>query len=204
MRKRELAEQFKQPSGLRGYFVSRQMEKRNTATYAWVLPQIKLQDNDKVLEIGYGTGVLLNSLARVNKTLRLFGVDFSRVMCFLAKIRNRGFIRQGRMSLAYGDVLNYGGCDFNVIFAINVIYFWDDLPKHLAKIRELLAPGGRLYLYMSGPEHLNKIEFTHDEVFNKYSLEQVLGALKQAGYRNPGHTVRDMEMGAGYLIMAQK
>jgi arsenite methyltransferase len=204
MQKKQLAEQFKRPRGLHGYSVSKQMEKRNVATYAWVLPQIKVRDNDKVLEIGYGTGVLLNELARGNKTLKLFGSDFSRVMYNAAGRKNKAFLEQGRISLAHGDVLDYKEGGFNVIYALNVTYFWDDLPKHLAKVRELLGEGGRLYFYMSSPEHLDKIEFTHNEVFNKYSLAEVLTALKQTGYHNVGHTVRQTELGEGYLVAAEK
>ncbi len=179
------AEQFKRPRGLRGLFTARKMEQGNAVAYDWVLPQVSLKANDKFLEIGYGTGLSLKVLAEKYPSVNFFGADFSRLMFGMAKRKNRRFIREGRMHLVFGDILDYPEKNFDAALAINVIYFWDDLPKHLAKVRSLIKPGGKFYIYMSSAELLNKIEITNNQVFNKYSLEYVLKELKLAGF---GHS----------------
>jgi hypothetical protein len=37
---------------------------------------------------------------------------------------------------------------------------------------------------MSSPERLNRVAFTVDSVFNKYSIDQVREALQRSGFRN--------------------
>jgi SAM-dependent methyltransferase len=199
------AEQYRKPHGLYGYYTSWVMERRNTATYKWALPLIKRQDNDKILEVGYGTGTGLNQIAKENKTVKLFGVDFSKVMFNSASRKNRGFINSGQMRLTCEDVLRYNSeKDFNVIYGLNVIYFWDDLQGYLSRIRDLLKQDGKLYLYMSSSERLDKLDFTRNDIFIKRPLKQVMDALTQTGFRNTGYMVNKTAIGDSYLISAQK
>ncbi len=196
------AEQFKKPRGLRGLFTARKMEQGNVVAYDWVLPQVSLKAKDKFLEIGYGTGLSLITLAEKNPSVDFFGVDFSRLMCGLARRKNRHFIKQKRMHLAFGDILDYDESGFDAALAINVIYFWDDLPRHLAKVRSLIKPGGKFYIYMSSAELLNKIEITNNRVFNKYSLDQVLRELKQVGFGHSHVDKKTIPLGEMYFITA--
>lgn len=196
------AEQFKRPRGLRGFFISRKMEQGNAVAYDWVLPQVSLKPNDKFLEIGYGTGLSLKTLAEKHPSVDFFGADFSRLMFELAKRKTRRFIKQKRMHLVFGDILDYGEGDFDAALAINVIYFWDDLPKHLAKVRSLIKPGGKFYIYMSSAELLNKIEITNNQVFNKYSLDHVRGELKKAGFSHSEVATKTIPLGEMHFITA--
>jgi SAM-dependent methyltransferase len=199
----EIAAQFRKPEGIRGWLISRNMEKRNHAAYGWVLPRIIRQPGDKILEIGYGTGAVLDALARTDAGLGLFGVDFSRVMFRRASRRCRAHIRAGRLRLACGDVLDYRGeAAFNIVFAMNVVYFWKDVVAYASRIRDLLAPGGSHYLYMSSPERLSLIDFTHTDVFSKYSLPELEGYLTEAGFNNISTDVNHTPQGDLYLVRA--
>ncbi len=198
------AEQFKKPRGLRGLLTARNMEQGNAVAYDWVLPHVSRKAHDKFLEIGYGTGLSLKTLSEKYPSVNFFGADFSRLMCELAKRKTRHFIKQGRMHLTFGDILDYAEGNFDAALAINVIYFWDDLPKHLAKVRSLIKPGGKFYIYMSSAELLNKIEITNNKIFNKYPLDRVLGELTQAGFGHSGVATKTIPLGEMYFITAEK
>jgi ubiquinone/menaquinone biosynthesis C-methylase UbiE len=65
--------------------------------------QLLLQENDHVLEIGFGTGKLIFEMAkRVNKGL-IEGIDLSETMVAIAEQRNKNYLAQGRVIIRQGD-----------------------------------------------------------------------------------------------------
>jgi SAM-dependent methyltransferase len=180
------------------------MEERNAPAYDWLLPRLALRDGNKVLEIGYGTGSGLAALAAAHAALKLFGIDFSRVMYRRARKKNRDAIKQGRVSLSYGDVIDYDReRDFDLIFCVNVIYFWNDLPAHLGHVSSLLKKGAVFQIFMASPERLAQVSHTHSAVFNKYTLEAVTANLRRAGFELDAGQTFETGMGPAYLVTAR-
>ena len=89
--------------------------------------------------------------------------------------------------------------NFSVIYCINVIYFWDDLQKPFEKVRSLLRDEGIFCFYMARNEDLTKVRFTRNDIFNKYSIEQITDALKSAGFSEADYNYKH-----GYFIKAKK
>lgn len=181
---RWMSRQFRKPSGVLGHLAAARMARNNPQQYEKVIELLTPADQDSILEIGCGAGRALRMIAERNAACRIDGIDFSGLMLKKAKKLNRPEIRQGRVRLIGG---NFGEHDFHStryskIFAINVVYFWENLGGSFAKIRNLLQPSGRLVLYMSGPERLAQMPFALDGVFNKYPLETVREELLRAGF----------------------
>ena len=196
--KRMISAHFKKPSGLIGRFTSRLMVKGNKSNYDVLLRDMNIQPGDKILEIGYGPGIGINRIAAKCTSCEICGIDFSKLMYHKATAMNKAFIDSGHVRLLYGEfvntAINITGLD--KIFCINVVYFWNDLQPPFKKIKSLLKQDGKFYFYMAHPDFLRKLN-PADDIFNKYSIEQVTAALSSAGFTNIKHYFNK-----GYYITA--
>jgi SAM-dependent methyltransferase len=183
-----MASQFKKPTGLFGMFTSNLMIKGNRSNYDTLIKDLNIKANDKILEIGYGPGIGINLIADTCQSCSIHGIDFSKLMYRRATELNRKYIDDKRAKLLFGDFLttNIGTYDYDKIFCLNVVYFWDDLQRPFEKIKSLLKKDGMFCFYMAHKDFLIKKK-SPDEIFNKYSIEQITGALKQAGFSEIDH-----------------
>ncbi len=180
-----IGNQFKKPSGILGMFISRIMEKGNAIAYKKLFENIELEPGDKVLEIGFGHGLGIQYITENHDPILVDGIDFSKLMYNKAYRKFLPKINQGFINLYFGDFIK-GDIPkkYDKIFCINVIYFWQDLAEPFMKIKSMLKPGGMFCIYMSDKEELDKHPFTKENIFNKYSLEEVLSSLTKLGYAN--------------------
>ncbi|MEP6617447.1 MAG: class I SAM-dependent methyltransferase [Ginsengibacter sp.] len=178
---RFIASQFKKPSGLFGIFSSNIMIKGNKDKYVKIIKDLDIQPGEKLLEIGYGPGVGLNMIAQKCPSCTIHGIDFSKLMYKKASKYNILFTDRGNMLLQYGDFLNtsINSNNYDKIFCLNVIYFWNDLKEPFRKVLSLLKPAGTFYIFMADSASLKKAP---DDVFNKYSIEQLVESLKSSGF----------------------
>ena len=159
-----------------------------------------IHTEDKLLEIGYGPGLGIHMITQICESCTIHGVDFSKLMYKKASDYNKTNIDKGKVHLQYGDYLNItiDQTQYDKIFCLNVIYFWDELHKPFEKTRSLLRKNGVFYIFMVKAETLIKKK-APDSVFNKYSIEQVVGALKSADFTEIEHYFNK-----GYYIKAKK
>jgi cyclopropane fatty-acyl-phospholipid synthase-like methyltransferase len=197
----KIANQFKKPSGFLGKIVASLMIKGNRHAYNTLMNDLKILPTDKLLEIGYGPGLGINLIAESIDSCNIYGIDFSELMYKRATKRNKLFIAKNRVRLLFGDFIetNINTTDFDKIFCLNVVYFWDDLMVPFTKIRSLLKTDGIFHFYMAKKEDLDQLKFTSDDVFNKYSIDQVTDALKLSGF-----STIDSHFNKGYFVKARK
>jgi len=195
-----IASQFKKPTGLFGIFTSNMMVKNNQKNYDKIINDLDLQANDKLLEIGYGPGIGIQMIAELCPDCTIHGIDFSKLMYKRASKYNKPFIDNGRVQLQYGDFLKSLVLDNNYdkVFCLNVVYFWDELNNPFEKVLSLLKKGGAFHIYMADKNTLIEKK-APDSVFNKYSIEQVKETLKATGFENVEHHVEK-----GLYIKAKK
>jgi ubiquinone/menaquinone biosynthesis C-methylase UbiE len=195
-----IASQFKKPTGLFGIFTSNLMIKGNKANYDSLIQNFNIKPGDKILEIGYGPGVGINLIAETCESCLIHGIDFSKLMYRRATERNRKYIDSKRVKLFFGDFVKdkIDEDNYDKIFCINVVYFWNELQEPFGKVRSLLKKGGAFNFYMAHKEFLIEKK-SPDEIFNKYSIEQVTNALRKAGFNEVNH-----HFNKGYYVEAKK
>jgi len=195
-----IASQFKKPTGLFGIFTSNMMVKNNQKNYDKIIKDLDLQANDNLLEIGYGPGIGIQMIAQLCPDCTIHGIDFSKLMYKKASKHNKPYIDNGRVQLQYGDFLKTSALDNNYdkVFCLNVVYFWDELNSPFEKVLSLLKKGGAFHIYMADKNTLIEKK-APDSVFNKYSIEQVKETLKATGFENVEHHVEK-----GLYIKAKK
>jgi ubiquinone/menaquinone biosynthesis C-methylase UbiE len=176
---RFFAEQARRPDGLFGrMFMSIVFDRGNAFLNDVVDELMSVQGDDRIIEIGFGTGKLIYRMAQqIDKGL-IEGVDFSKVMASIARKRNKKNITDGKVKILEGnfDEMPYEKESFTKACSINTLYFWPE-PMHTAKkIAKILRPDGRLILAFEDIEQLKKRRL-NQEVFHFYSKVEIRDLL---------------------------
>ena len=116
---------------------SDRVEKRAFQSFLRGLPS-----NNLVLDLGTGTGVLLQFL--LQKKLEVIGIDFSKYMIKKANEK----IGKNKGSLVLGDIENlpFQNEAFDTVTAMTTLEFVKNVEKLLQEIRRVLKSGGQIIL----------------------------------------------------------
>jgi ubiquinone/menaquinone biosynthesis C-methylase UbiE len=178
------AQQARKPSGLFGRFImSRIFDKGNVFLNQCVIEIIAVNENDHILEIGFGTGLLISEMARqINEGL-IEGIEFSDEMISIAEKRNEKYISDGKVKILKGnfDEVAFEKNTYDKICTINTIYFWKEPKKTAEKIARILKPGGKFITAFEDNKQLQDRNLDED-IFQLYSAFDVKDLLFNAGF----------------------
>lgn len=107
---------------------------------------LELGQKDRVIEIGFGPGIGLETLAKTVSNGRIVGIDPSELMHSLAKKRNINAINSDKINLFKGTVehLPFDDNYFNGGLAMDNMHFWNDPLKGLIELKRVLLPRAKL------------------------------------------------------------
>lgn len=158
------------------------------------LAKLAARPDERVLEIGFGTGHCLVSLAKaVGPDGKVFGIDLSEEMLK----RSRQLLEQeglaDRVELTCGDAakLPYDDDSLDAIFSSFTLELFDtpELPKVLAEWKRVLKPGGRLVVVSLSKEGkqgvvMKAYEWTHKHFPNLMDCRPIYvqRAIEAAGF----------------------
>lgn len=134
------------PTGPLGTAVGHAMSIQHRTLTQWCHRHLNAPADADVLDVGCGSGNALRLLGRRWTTGLLAGVDLSQTMVALSRRTNAVAARQGRLDIRLGCVLNlpFPDARFDVVTAIETLYFWPDPMQGLTECRRVLRPGGWL------------------------------------------------------------
>ena len=137
--------------------------------YAKIVDSLVLQDSiEKVLEIGCGTGLILEELARRKPSIQISGIDLTAPMLAIAKERLKPFknvvlsqqdVCNLSLPSAHNVAFSYGGVWYFVIDGDKEPFLVSHISDHeanlqgLEKMAQHIAPHGTLMLGIQGPHH---------------------------------------------------
>ncbi len=137
--------------------------------YAKIVDSLVLQDSiEKVLEIGCGTGLILEELARRKPSIQISGIDSTAPMLAIAKERLKPFknvvlsqqdVCNLSLPSAHNVAFSYGGVWYFVIDGDKEPFLVSHISDHEAnlqgfeKMAQHIAPNGTLLLGIQGPHH---------------------------------------------------
>ncbi|MEI9909877.1 MAG: class I SAM-dependent methyltransferase [Bacteroidota bacterium] len=170
---KKVARHLRKPSGWFGKKVGIKMNAANAFLYDAALDIMKPADHDSILEIGFGNGKFFEKIFSKANGLRLTGIDFSEKMVEEAKKNNAASWATGLLQLYKGssDQLPFPDNSFDIIFCINVVYFWDPAAPHLKEIYRVLKPGGKFYSVIRSKESIQQMPFANYG-FIKYTRDE--------------------------------
>jgi SAM-dependent methyltransferase len=179
-----LAKQLGNPSGIMGKFAAFVWNRRNAALNDAVFDMLALEPSDRVLEIGFGGGYLLDRVSTIVTDGLLAGVDVSPAMVALCENRFRNRIREGKLELkrAAAESLPYPPKSFSKVCSTNSIYYWQDVGGAIGEIERVLRPGGELVLGFTCKDSLAKRNFARH--IRLVEAEEIQTLMLAEGFQN--------------------
>ena len=170
------------PKGLMGRAMLRFMNLCHAPLTNWGLNLVGIQDGWTMLDIGCGGGATLRRLLKRSKGAKVYGIDISEESVVKAKKVNidvldkQVFIAQGSAeNLPYADGM------FDLVTAVETVYFWPNLPSCMQEVRRVLKPGGHFAIMVEVVDTDSK--WTNVvEGMTAYTPEQLKTLLDDAGF----------------------
>lgn len=146
------------------------------------LEEVQLEPGSRLLDIGCGTGVLLEQLVLQQPKAQLYGGDLSNAMLSVARERlgpSAGLVQTA------GESLPVAEASIDVLVSSSAFHFVRDPGKALNEMRRVLRPGGRLVLtdwcrdfltmrMLDG--YLKAFDAAHYHTYGSQQLAQLLDA----------------------------
>jgi ubiquinone/menaquinone biosynthesis C-methylase UbiE len=175
----ELGQQLKKPSGESGKIIGENMNISNCSMYSFAFSMIDFNDNDRILEIGFGNGEFFSNYFNINPNIKVFGIDHSDVMFSEAILRNERYIDKKLFLKCENSIYtSFEDNYFDTIITINTIYFWEPFNKQVEEINRILKRGGKLVLGFGPKSIMEKLPFTK-EVFKLFESSEVINILQK-------------------------
>ena len=166
------------------------------------LEKLAAQPGEKILEIGFGTGHCLVSLAKaIGPTGRVTGVDISDGMLTVARERLQQEKINDRVDLHLGDAASLDFIEANSldgVFMSFTLELFDnpEIPRVLQECHRILKPGGRLAVVSMTKTNppgvaVRMYEWFHEHLPDYADCRPIFarGALERSGF-----TVQDVSV----------
>ncbi|NHI92864.1 MAG: class I SAM-dependent methyltransferase [Candidatus Lokiarchaeota archaeon] len=122
-----------------------------------LLNELEFHENEKILDLGCGTGKLSIAMAERYPSCEIIGIDLDQNMINQAKM-NLKKEKINNISFLTVDFLKYTpNFLFDVIFSNSVIHWIDDKKAVFQKIKEILNTNGRVGIQMPSSNNLSEI-----------------------------------------------
>jgi ubiquinone/menaquinone biosynthesis C-methylase UbiE len=124
------------------------MARMNADCGAWVADLLDIGPKDRVLEVGFGPGVVIQRVLTLAPAGSVAGIDQSAEMVEQARARNAEAVQSGRVDLRPGSVecLPFEDNSFDKALAINSMQLWPNAVAGLREIERVVKSGGRIAL----------------------------------------------------------
>lgn len=181
---RKLFSNCAKPQGRMGRVMLKFMNASHGPLNNWGLDLVKVQDGWTMLDIGFGGGASLKRMLKRSKGGKVYGIDISEESVKKARKLNADvldkqiFIQQGSVTQ-----LPYDDWKFDLVTAVETVYFWPNLPECIKEVYRVLKPDGRFAIMVEVVVTNSKwLDFV--EGMTAYPPEQLQKFLEDAGFKN--------------------
>lgn len=180
---KSVAAQLRKPSGEWAVQIASFMSKGNSLLIDRTIKEVAAANHDDILEIGMGDGNFVKNLFFTADSIRYTGYDYSAEMVELSTTNNEKYVAVGMAKFVHGNAnrMPFADNEFDKIFTINTVYFWDDIAAITSEIKRVLKPDGKLVLGLR-PERLMKTYPMTKYGFRLYSAESIKQLMEVSGF----------------------
>ena len=170
------------PEGRMGRMMLRFMNFGHAPLTNWGLSHVSFNEGMTMLDIGCGGGATLQRLLKRSSNAKAYGIDISEESVAKAKEVNKElldeqvFICQGTASQ-----LPYEDATFDLVTAVETVYFWPDLSKCLKEVRRVLKHDGQFAIMVEVPDP-GSMWTKVVEGMTAYTPDELKSLLDDAGF----------------------
>ena len=170
------------PKGRMGRAMLKFMNLTHAPLTNWGLGLIEFQDGWTMLDVGCGGGKTLQRLFKRSQGAKVYGIDISDESVAKARESNADVLdKQVFVQKGSAAELPYEEGKFDLVTAIETVYFWPNLPSCVKGIHRVLKPGGRFAIMVEVVDADSKwTNFV--EGMTAYTPEQLKSILDEAGF----------------------
>lgn len=180
---RSVRDEYSEHAGTYDARWSLYVERSVMATYRY----LDLPRGSRLLDVGCGTGAMLDQLLVRRPDLLLTGVDLSPAMLAVARDRLSPPVRLVEASAL---ALPFVDHSFDALVSVSSLHYWPDPMGCLAELRRVLRPHARLVLtdwcddYLTCKLCVLYLRLTGRPHFHVFGLRGLTDLLDQAGFRD--------------------
>ena len=149
------------------------------------LPLIPWREGMRILDVGCGGGATIAEMLKLSEGSIIDGIDYSEVSVEQSRVLNKEYIGT-RCSISQADVteLPFEDNTFDLVTAVETVYFWPEIEKAFAEIRRVLKPGGMFVILNEGsdPDRIDWPEI--DSFMVIYRPQELEDLVKKSGFDN--------------------
>jgi len=112
-------------------------------TTAHALERLRVHPNERLLDVGCGTGCLLAAVAATRPDVHLYGIDLSPAMLDQARQRLGSY---AMLQKASADRLPFSDGEFDQLVSVSTLHCLPDAGTVFEAMARVLKPGGRLLI----------------------------------------------------------
>jgi SAM-dependent methyltransferase len=113
------------------------------ATIGETLNRLEINQGERILDLGCGTGVLIQRLLQVSPEIEVFGIDTSAEMLEIAKQKLPESVE---LKVGSADNLPFPSNYFDIVISTSAFHFFRDPSQALQEAKRVLKPNGRLVI----------------------------------------------------------
>jgi ubiquinone/menaquinone biosynthesis C-methylase UbiE len=153
-----------------------EMESHHSDITEQTLALMDIQPEDRILDLGCGTGWASRRMARIATTGEVVGVDVADEMLRRAEQSSSAF---RNVRYAWGSAENIPEADnaFNKVLSVESFYYYADQGKALEELRRVMSPGAKLFIL------INLYKDNHYSLRWVTELKVPVQALSEAEYK---------------------
>jgi len=159
---RELYEQIHQIENSHWWYVG-----RRKIIFDWVFNTLAIDDTQKILDIGCGTGFNIDYV-QTSGFPSVVGLDLSKDALEFCKTRNLS-------DLICGDAITIPFVDksFDVILALDLLEHLENDIQAIHEFARILKPGGKLFLFVPAHQFLWGLQDVVSHHFRRYTTKDI-------------------------------
>lgn len=174
----------------KGFWGNRALQAMNGKHHAampeWVLNQLDINEDARILDIGCGGGANIARLLNKCPKSVITGMDLSKLALEIATDKNYKEVVDHRCYIVGGNVTQMPLAKeiFDVVTAFETIYYWPSFDSCLLEMIRVLKPGGTLVIAneMDGEDESDRVTERAVGGIRIYTGDELRTFLKDAGY----------------------
>lgn len=176
------------PAGDTGTAMLMRMNEHHKPLREWGFSFIDWRPGMEILDVGCGGGAAIHEMLSLSEGSIVKGIDHSDESISLSRVMNAEAIKYERCRIEKAKVEHMPFLDreFDLVTAIETMYFWPDPLAAMREIKRVLKRGGIFAIMAEACTHETWEEDRekYPGIFKVYTQEEIADIMRSAGFRD--------------------